>query len=96
VGALGFASADDLGILDALLAALCDSVWQVREEAATTLGKLRAAAARPALVEALDDAYWQVRLRAARALGRSRDAQAAPPVAGCSRTRSATCARRRR
>ncbi|APA89731.1 HEAT repeat domain-containing protein (plasmid) [Paraburkholderia sprentiae WSM5005] len=81
VGALGFASADDRAIVDALLAALRDSTWQVREEAATTLGKLRAAAARAALVEALDDAYWQVRLRAARALGQLRDAQAAAPVA---------------
>lgn len=81
VGALGFASDDDHATLDALLAALRDSVWQVREEAATTLGKLRAAAARAALVEALDDAYWQVRLRATRALGQLRDAQAAPAVA---------------
>jgi len=81
VGALGFASCDDQAILDALLAALRDETWQVREEAATTLGKLRAAAARAALVEALGDSYWQVRLRAARALGQLRDAQAAPAVA---------------
>jgi HEAT repeat protein len=81
VGALGFASSSDPTILDALLAALRDDTWQVREEAATTLGKLRARAACTELVEALGDAYWQVRLRAARALGQLRDAQAAPAVA---------------
>jgi HEAT repeat protein len=81
VGALGFASADDPAMLDALLAALRDNTWQVREEAATTLGKLRAVATRSSLIDALGDAYWQVRLRSARALGQLRDAQAAPAVA---------------
>ena len=81
VGALGFASAADPAILDALLAALRDDAWQVREEAVTTLGKLRANPAREPLVAALDDAYWQVRLRAARALGQLRDPRAAPAVA---------------
>lgn len=81
VGAIGFAGADDQAVLGALLAALRDETWQVREEAATTLGKLRAGAAREPLVAALDDAYWQVRLRAARALGQLRDAKAAPAVA---------------
>jgi HEAT repeat protein len=68
--ALGFAAADDEHAAPALLQALRDADWQVREEAATTLGKLRAHAARDALVAALDDEYWQVRLRAARALAR--------------------------
>ncbi|MEM5310693.1 HEAT repeat domain-containing protein [Paraburkholderia sp. JHI869] len=81
VGALGFAAPDDQPTLDALLTALRDDAWQVREEAATTLGKLHAAAALEPLVEALGDAYWQVRLRAARALGQLRDAQAADAVA---------------
>ncbi|MCP3716919.1 HEAT repeat domain-containing protein [Paraburkholderia sp. CNPSo 3281] len=81
VGALGFASPGDQATLDALLTALRDDAWQVREEAATTLGKLRAATALEPLVEALGDAYWQVRLRAARALGQLRDAKAATAVA---------------
>ena len=81
VSALGFASRDDHAILGALLAALRDDAWQVREEAATTPGQLRTAAAREALVKALADAYWQVRLRAVRALGQLCDAQAAPAVA---------------
>ncbi|RQR63135.1 HEAT repeat domain-containing protein [Burkholderia sp. Bp9002] len=83
VGALGFASPDangDGGAVDALLGALVDSAWQVREAAATTLGKLRAGAAAHALVRALDDPYWQVRLRATRALGQLGDAAAAPAV----------------
>lgn len=81
VGALGFASAADPAIVDALIAALADDAWQVREQAATTLGKLAVASAREPLVAALDDAYWQVRLRAARALGQLRDPQAAPAIA---------------
>ena len=81
VGALGFASPTDPAIVDALFTALSDNAWQVREEAATTLGKLGVAAAREPLVAALDDAYWQVRLRAARALGQLHDALAAPAVA---------------
>ncbi|MPW18013.1 HEAT repeat domain-containing protein [Paraburkholderia sp. CNPSo 3157] len=77
IGALGFAQADDSVMPVALLQALHDPVWQVREEAATTLGKLRAQSARDALIAALDDDYWQVRLRAARALGQLGDRVAA-------------------
>ena len=80
VGALGFAPADDAAIADALLHTLGDPAWQVREEAATTLGKLRAQSARDTLIAALDDAYWQVRLRAARALGQLGDRAAAQPL----------------
>ncbi|NLP63329.1 HEAT repeat domain-containing protein [Paraburkholderia sacchari] len=80
VGALGFAAVNETDAGAALLNALADADWQVREEAATTLGKLRLPAARDALIHALDDDYWQVRLRAARALGRVGDAHAAPAV----------------
>jgi HEAT repeat protein len=69
VGSLGFAPVTHELAIAALLDALHDAVWQVREEAATTLGKLRAQVAREPLVAALDDDYWQVRLRAVRALG---------------------------
>lgn len=80
VGALGFASGTAVAeIQPALLAALRDSAWAVREEAATTLGKLRVAAV-PALTAALEDGYWQVRLRAARALGLLRNTQAVPAL----------------
>jgi len=80
VGALGFAAANDATVSNALLRALKDPVWQVREEAATTLGKMHATSARDALVAALDDDYWQVRLRTARALGQIGDRIAAEPL----------------
>jgi HEAT repeat protein len=81
VGALGFAAPDHVSTVRALLAALGDTAWQVREEAATTLGKLRVDGTREALVVALDDAYWQVRLRAARSLGKLGDIEAGPALA---------------
>ncbi|NYH20044.1 HEAT repeat domain-containing protein [Paraburkholderia bryophila] len=84
VGALGFAPATHTATLAALLRALSDPIWQVREETATTLGKLRANAAHDvhdALIGALADDYWQVRLRAVRALGQMGERAAALPIA---------------
>jgi HEAT repeat protein len=81
VGSLGFAPPTHEVAAAALLRAMRDPAWPVREEAATTLGKLRVQAAREPLVAALDDDYWQVRLRAARALGQIGDTRAAAPVA---------------
>ena len=81
VGALGFAATPEVFVVDALLNALRDEAWQVREEAAATLGKLRTAHAGEALIAALADDYWQVRLQAARALGKLRDAQASGALA---------------
>lgn len=81
IGALGVATAASDATVAALLSALRDAAWQVREEAATTLGKLRAQAARDALIAALDDDYWQVRLQAVRALGKLRDTAASAAVA---------------
>lgn len=84
VGALGLAT--DASVLPALLDALRDTAWRVREESASTLGKLRALApdvhVTHALVEALADDYWQVRLQAARALGRWRATHAVDALAG--------------
>jgi HEAT repeat protein len=88
-GALGLASSADAPVvLPALCSALHDPAWAVREEAATTLGKLvgstaqvgdsARAACSAALREAMGDDYWQVRLRAARSLGRVRDRSALP------------------
>eukprot|EP01034_Spumella_vulgaris_P028017 gene28016-34809_t len=68
-------------VLAALLGGLADPSWQVREEAAGTLGKLRLPAAAAPLTAALDDGYWQVRLRAARSLGRLRHAGALAALA---------------
>lgn len=74
-GALGYGGNE---VLPALLRALRDEAWTVREEAAAVLGKLRLAGAAPALITALDDEYWQVRLRAARSLGLLKDKSAVP------------------
>jgi HEAT repeat protein len=81
VGALGVGAAATEGTIVALLSALRDTAWQVREEAAATLGKLRAQHARDPLIAALEDDYWQVRLQAVRALGKLRDATASAAVA---------------
>ncbi|WP_354682957.1 HEAT repeat domain-containing protein [Cupriavidus necator] len=78
-GALGLAAGPE--VLGALLAALRDDAWPVREEAALTLGKLKLDAAGQALTAALDDSYWQVRLQAARALGKLRCQSALAPLA---------------
>lgn len=80
VSALGFAAPTEASVVDAWLRALNDDAWQVREEAATTLGKVRAPDTRDPLVAALNDPYWQVRLRAVRALGQLRDVAAASAV----------------
>lgn len=80
IGALGIGAAATDETIAALLSALRDAAWQVREEAAATLGKLRASGARDALIAALDDDYWQVRLQAVRALGKLGDARASTAI----------------
>ncbi|WP_151448545.1 HEAT repeat domain-containing protein [Lacisediminimonas profundi] len=83
VGAIGLATdASDANVLASLLQALQDPAWQVREEAATTLGKLKLAGSLNALLDALEDSYWQVRQRVTRALGRLGDARAVPAITG--------------
>ncbi|MES2889621.1 MAG: HEAT repeat domain-containing protein [Pseudomonadota bacterium] len=74
------AASDAPCVVPALCRALADPVWAVREEAATTLGKLPATdtLVTTVLREAMSDDYWQVRLRAARALGKLRDTAALP------------------
>jgi HEAT repeat protein len=69
-GALGLAA--DAKVLPSLYAALNDREWQVREEAAITLGKLKLPESEAALAQALADEYWQVKLQSVRALGRLR------------------------
>jgi HEAT repeat protein len=79
--ALGFASSEDDAVASALLGALADGAWQVREQAAATLGKLGVPSAAEPLIAALEDSYWQVRQSAVRALGRLRAVSAAAAVA---------------
>jgi HEAT repeat protein len=80
IGALGVGAAATEDTIAALLGALPDAAWQVREEAATTLGKLRVQSARDALIAMLNDDYWQVRLQAVRALGKLGDATASAAI----------------
>lgn len=76
-GALGFAS-DTTSVSLTLMAALRDAYWQVREEAAATLGKLKATEATDKLISALADDYWQVRVKATRSLGKLKARSALP------------------
>lgn len=78
-GALGYAAGDE--VLRALLCALDDPDWEVREEAAVTAAKLALEGAAPRLVEALGtDPRWEVRLKAAGALGRLAHRAAVPTL----------------
>jgi len=79
VGALAYAGDDS--VLPALLTALSDEDWQVRQEAAVTLGKLRLPASAEGLIKALADPIWEVRLKAANVLGKLREIRAVPGLA---------------
>jgi HEAT repeat protein len=70
VGALLYAS--DERVVATLTRALSDQWWEVREEAASTLGRLGSVESGAFLIGALSDDYWQVRVRSAIALGRLR------------------------
>lgn len=80
VGALGLGQGHDAQVQPALLGALQDPIWRVREEAAATLGKLKLPEAVAPLIQSLPDAYWQVRQLAARALGRLKAVAAVEPL----------------
>jgi HEAT repeat protein len=81
VGALGFAiESGDVNVQPTLSRALGDAAWQVREEAAGTMGKLGLALGANSLITAMEDEYWQVRVKAARSLGRLRSKDALPAL----------------
>ncbi len=65
---------------EALVAALGDTNWSVREWAANGMGGLGDRAGTPALLRALSDSDWHVVAAAASALGKLRDATAAPAL----------------
>jgi HEAT repeat protein len=54
----------------ALLAGLDDAHWQVREQAAASIGKVKLTEAIGPLIATMNDESWQVRAKAANALGR--------------------------
>ncbi|ENX13040.1 hypothetical protein F895_02768 [Acinetobacter sp. CIP 64.2] len=56
-------------ILSALHSSLTAEAWQLRVEAALTIGKLKVLELEQPLLQQLDDPYWQVRIAVARSLG---------------------------
>jgi HEAT repeat protein len=59
--------------LEALVDALRDPEWQVRQQVVESLGALQDKRATQALVGALQDSDWRVRLLAAQTLGPRRE-----------------------
>lgn len=80
-GALGISEQTTPAIEQALLSALTDEIWQIRVEAALTLGKVKPQSAIIPLITALADPYWQVRIPAARSLGKLKATQAVEALA---------------
>ncbi|MFT4021634.1 MAG: HEAT repeat domain-containing protein [Acinetobacter sp.] len=56
-------------VVKALEQTLGAAYWQLRVEAALTIGKLKIFALQQQLIEALQDPYWQVRIAVVRSLG---------------------------
>ncbi|MCH7336109.1 HEAT repeat domain-containing protein [Acinetobacter sp. NIPH 2699] len=68
-GGLGASQSLNPEILSALESSLLAKEWQLRVEAALTIGKLKAVELEQTLLQQLDDVYWQVRIAVARSLG---------------------------
>src|SRR5262249_8092866 len=69
---------------EAIVHALADQDWMVREVAAETLGICKAGVpSADALIKVLADEYWQVRLKAVRSLGVLKISRAVAAVRGC-------------
>lgn len=80
-GALGIEQSLSPVVEQALLKALHDDIWQIRLEAALTLGKVKAQSAIAPLITTLNDPYWQVRIPAARSLGKLKATSAVDALA---------------
>lgn len=68
-GGLGASQSLSPDILAALESSLTAEEWQLRVEAALTIGKLKAVELENILLQQLDDVYWQVRIAVTRSLG---------------------------
>ena len=68
-GGLGASQSLSPEILAALESSLTAKEWQLRVEAAMTIGKLKAVELENILLQQLDDSYWQVRIAVTRSLG---------------------------
>lgn len=68
-GGLGASQSLSPEILAALESSLTAKEWQLRVEAALTIGKLKAVELENILLQQLNDSYWQVRIAVTRSLG---------------------------
>ncbi|KAA1172846.1 HEAT repeat domain-containing protein [Marinobacter salinexigens] len=82
-GALVYATPNQVG--QALIGLLKDEHWQVRCEAANSIGKLDYQDAVPALMESTRDELWQVREKSVDALGKLGSVDAIPVLGECAK-----------
>lgn len=68
-GGLAYSKQPTQNIIDALQHGLSADDWQLRIEAALTVGKLKLIALEDQLIQLMSDSYWQVRIPAVRSLG---------------------------
>ncbi|MBN1893988.1 HEAT repeat domain-containing protein, partial [bacterium] len=78
----GVAELGDL-VVDLLFEGLKSTSSRIRENSASTLGRIASRAAVKPLIERLDDGNWWVRRAAVQALGEIRDTQAIEPLLRC-------------
>lgn len=95
MAALVFVRSGTAGV-PALIAGLKDGHWQVREEAAYSIGKAKIVEAVDPLMAAANDDAWQVKAKAVNALGKLKARAAVPVVSKRWPTSCPTCARRPR
>lgn len=68
-GGLAYSQNINADVIQALQHSLTSESWQLRVEAALTIGKLHIIQLETPLIHALSDLYWQVRIAAVRSLG---------------------------
>lgn len=68
-GGLAYSQNISVEVIQALQHSLTSESWQLRVEAAFTIGKLRIVQLEAPLIHAVSDLYWQVRIAAVRSLG---------------------------
>ncbi|MBO1281103.1 HEAT repeat domain-containing protein [Acinetobacter nosocomialis] len=68
-GGLAYSQSISAEVIQALQHSLTSESWQLRVEAALTIGKLRIVQLEAPLIHAVSDLYWQVRIAAVRSLG---------------------------
>ncbi|MFV5407186.1 HEAT repeat domain-containing protein, partial [Acinetobacter sp. 228] len=68
-GGLAYSQNISVEVIQALQHSLTSESWQLRVEAALTIGKLRIVQLEAPLIHAVSDLYWQVRIAAVRSLG---------------------------